>query len=487
MMCDAPKQKDITMPLTSEWKSATHYNEYPIPELNNNPLIAALPLITDNETEQSRRLIKKPAFSEDERNLPDSIRILLLNRLRFDFYLPSPQHVSIYKSIEGQIVSGYWTRNPATPEGQALVHGVTTIDAGGSPSVHRSISPGTLSILLGLSGLGKSALLDSIQRAMGPLLIIHSSFHNHDLAIEAQIVSLRRNMTDQPNSMIKGISKVLADRADQVLGKQEYGSIFMDKSMTRTHYSSSLGRILATHWVGLVVIDVFEHVSLAGTKGKRELLNLLDNMRDELGVPILLSSTYECSDLLDVDSFRTARRFVDGGVYDLTRPGSSEDEDFKEFCDVCWQYQWVRKPIALSILIRECLYDFSQGITAILLLLFRLAQEYAIRQGTECVDEKTLRIVYSTYLSPLQGILSALRKGDLRLYEHLYLKAMRKVDSGNPVNRLNEMREASGVSPLAPSDEQPQINRDPAPQDSNDEIMRSAMGLVRKRGPMAQE
>jgi hypothetical protein len=228
-----------------------------------------------------------------------------------------------------------------------------------------------------------------------------------------------------------------------MLGVRDYGPLFLDKSMTRTHYVSEMRRILTNHWVGALVLDVFENVSLLGTQGEKELVALLVNLRDELGVPLILIGTYKAAGIIDAASASVTRRFVDGGLHDLKRPQSEEDEEFRAFCDVLWMYQWVRDPIPLDKdSMYGTLFDLSQGVTAVLLMLFRFAQTEAIRSGTESVTENILKEAYEKKLHPLHRILEALRTNDKRLldkYDDLYLRAFREVEPPESANRLNEM------------------------------------------------
>jgi hypothetical protein len=106
-------------------------------------------------------------------------------------------------------------------------------------------------------------------------------------------------------------------------------------------------------------------------------------------------------------------------------------------------YQWVRDPIPLDKdSMYGTLFDLSQGVTAVLLMLFRFAQTEAIRSGTESVTENILKEAYEKKLHPLHRILEALRTNDKRLldkYDDLYLRAFREVEPPESANRLNEM------------------------------------------------
>jgi hypothetical protein len=70
---------------------------------------------------------------------------------------------------------------------------------------------------------------------------------------------------------------------------------------------------------------------------------MLSNLRDEIGVPIILIGTYSAAKLLQSKKYSLIRRLIDGGLHELRRPEDVSDKDFQKFCDVCWGYQWVRR------------------------------------------------------------------------------------------------------------------------------------------------
>lgn len=63
------------------------YTTVGAPEIDDNPLLAHLQLPPDNDREAYLRLALKPKYSDDQRELPNSIRRLKINQLR-KFYAP---------------------------------------------------------------------------------------------------------------------------------------------------------------------------------------------------------------------------------------------------------------------------------------------------------------------------------------------------------------------------------------------------------------
>jgi hypothetical protein len=123
------------------------YETYEIAEMNSNLLIAALARPTDEISVQVARLALKPQCSEAERGLSGSERMLLLNRIKDNFFYPSEQHLRIYRDIEFQIFGGYWSRNPMTPTGQKLVHDAA-LPSGHLPPASVDSPAATISLLV---------------------------------------------------------------------------------------------------------------------------------------------------------------------------------------------------------------------------------------------------------------------------------------------------------------------------------------------------
>ncbi len=419
--------------------SSPIYHQYPIPEFQGNPLIAALNPPPGDLDSAILGLSEVPAFDELDRELPAIMRMFLPARLT-RFLFPTSQHVRILKHVYCQVLDGYRARNPLTAHGQRLLHNA------GKPGFHldpviesASDRPSTISFLTGLSGMGKSTLIRGVMRVLGNPVIRHSMFHGTPFA-ESQILYLMRNVPDQCGP--KALASSFGDYTDALLGTTLYSKQFSDKSMTRYDYVAALRRIVANHHVGAIVLDEFQNLSLAGTDGKRELIALLVNMRDQLGVPIILVGTYKAADVLDGDA-SIARRLVEGGFHDLQRPESPDNEDWQALCETVWEYQWVRNPIELDDGIIEVLYDCSQGITGVMLNLFIASQIEAIDSERERVDKDLIRSIYFERFKPLHKIINALRSKELSLmnrYDDLYIKAFRELKKDGLLGRIDSIR-----------------------------------------------
>jgi len=417
-------------------------------ELDSNPLIAHLRLPPETDSAAFLALSQRPEFSVQDRSLPNSIRRLRIKRLG-RFYAPTLEvHRQALIEITTNVLDGYIARNPMTAKGQALLYG------GAADLEFRP----TISLIAGYSGMGKSTLVDRILAYLGQQLHQHTDFNGRPFP-EKQIIYLRRNCPER--CTVGTLCSTFGDYTDRILGLELYSGVFAKlRGGSRTLYLAEISKIIRTHHVGFLVIDEFQNLSLMGV-GAKEIIALLVNLRDELGLPIVVVGTYKALKLLEGD-MSTGRRLVEGGYFDLQRPTSAQDESWTDLCSIVWKYQWVRNPVELDPGICDALYDVSQGITGIMLSAFSFAQLAAIDNGTECVDANLIRKVYLDRMKPLHPALRVLQSGNPLLmdkfddlYKNHWPKQNEGVDSAEsrgPVNVPEAAPDSEDKTPSDPTD-----------------------------------
>jgi len=396
------------------------YHTIGVPEIDDNPLLAHLRLPPETDDDAFLALGLRPDFDASERNFLTSIRRLRVNRLRRFFVPTLPVHRRALIEICSQVFDGYMARNPMTPLGQSILYGAP-VDLPYHP---------TISLVAGHSGMGKSTLLDRILAYLGVQVRQHAIFRGIEFP-ETQILWLRRNVPE--HCTVGTLCSTFGDYTDCVLRMSLYGGIFGKlKGGDRNLYLSEIRKIITTHHVGLLVLDEFQNLSLMGV-GAKKIIALLVNLRDELGLPIVVVGTYKALRLLE-GNLSTARRLVEGGYFDLERPTSAKDESWNQLCEIAWEYQWVRKPIDFSSDICEVLYEVSQGITGIMINVFAASQLAAMEDGSEKVDADLLRKVFKERMQPLHPAVRILKSGDPRLmdgFDDLYKNLYPTQDRGD--------------------------------------------------------
>lgn len=414
-------------------------------EVDGNPLSANLPLAPETDEDAFMALAMRPEFDVRDRELPRSIRRLRINRLRRFFVPTMPVHLRALNSICTSILDGYIPRNPMTPLGQRIMQGC---------QVDLPFSP-TITMVAGHSGMGKSTLTSRILEYLGGQLWRHTSFRGVPFP-ETQLVWLRRNVPE--HCTVATLCSTFGDYTDSVLGLKLYSGLFSKlKGSGRNTYLSEIRRIVASHHVGVLVLDEFQNLSLMGV-GAKKIIALLVNLRDELGLPIVVIGTYKALGLLKSE-LSSARRLAEGGYFDLERPLSPNDVHWQSLCTAAWEFQWVRNPVDYSEAIGAALYEVSQGITGIMLSTLATAQVAAIENGSERVTEELIRTVFKERMTPLHPAVRVLQSGDPLLmdqfddlYKNFWPSTERECVDGAAADPASSAADSTG-DPKAMSDD----------------------------------
>lgn len=129
------------------------------------------------------------------------------------------------------------------------------------------------------------------------------------------------------------------------------------------------------HAIGLIVIDEFQHMSLAKSGGEKKMINFLVTLVNVVEVSVVLIGTPKALRLF-ASEFRQARRASgDGSVVWVRLP---KDESWENFLEELWPYQWLNQIVERDEQLTNKLYELSQVVPVIVVKLFCLAQSRAI-------------------------------------------------------------------------------------------------------------
>ncbi|WP_150564888.1 AAA family ATPase [Pandoraea cepalis] len=264
--------------------------------------------------------------------------------------------------------------------------------------------------IVGLSGIGKTTAMDAVLRIYPNQVIRHETFQGQRIPI-TQIVWLK--VTCPQNGSISSFCREFARQLDRALGVDKFERMYSRSKVTRDELEGMIRQHCATYFVGLLVIDEIQRLDLAKTQGAAPLLDFFQDLRDHLKVPSLLIGTYKAVRLFQGE-LKDARRASESGLIDIERPSSHLDEEWVKFVKRLWTYQWTKKPTAVDDDLLFTLYDLTQGITDILVILFKLAQQRAMFDGTEAVTVDCIRATYDDQLTLLHPAINALRKNTFK-------------------------------------------------------------------------
>lgn len=385
------------------------YLDQVVPEYAGNPLIEALPdILSQNDT--MRLLTRKPRYNAAERQLDAKYRIHFLSRLLHEYYQPLPQHFDIETRISVCMRQGYLNRNPLARQYSLMSNELyeamrekRTVRQ--VPGYHPNASGFTI---IGVSGVGKSTAVESIL-SLYPQVIQHKEYHGKPLPM-TQISWLK---LDCPHDGSRGeLCYRFFKAIDDCVGT-EFFDQYKKSRITIDSMLTLMQRIAQEYSLGLLVVDEVQHLSLA-KGGSDAMLNFFVTLVNTIGVPVILIGTSKALPILQGE-FRQARR--SSGHGDLIWNRMKKDSSWIAFVTSLWRYQWIRNEVSLSEKMLDTIYDETQGIIVLAVILYVLVQEDAILSARELFGEEDIRRVARQRMALVQPMLEALRKNDSKLID----------------------------------------------------------------------
>lgn len=413
------------------------YKTQYLEEYSNNPYIEALPQIFSDE-EIIDMFTMYPSISEDEKNAPLNVRYHYIKRLK-SFVQPLDIHFRVERKLSSLIRRGYIARNPVSIENKKrlnYIHSIRNeIQSNDDDKIFefnrqlRSTAEGFS--ITGISGMGKSVCIERLLM-MYPQVIVHKEYNNEPFTT-TQLVWLK---VDTPyDGSIKTMCKLFFKAIDDILGTsytQRFGTNRNSAATMMIHmmYLSSL------YGIGVIVIDEIQHL----TKSKNnpeQVLNFLVTLINTIGVPVIMIGTPSADDLF-MRNFRQARRA--GSVGSIQWDRMKNDEMWKFFVETMWEYQWIENSTPISEKLINALYDHSQGIVGLAVIIFMLSQEYALESDSKGITEKIFSDVSRNELRFVQEMIKALKTNNIQ-------KIVKYDDIANNISELiNERKPNLSVS-----------------------------------------
>jgi hypothetical protein len=391
------------------------YRKPEITDHAGNPLEEALPpmLTTD---QLILRLQHFPEFSESMRTAADEVRYLAIqNSMRF--FVPLDIHIDLYRRFTNVIRIGYAGRNPFPHAVRSRPPKLESFDQ--YKAQYKSGTPQFMSTaagfnIAGISGVGKSFSLERILKLF-PQVINHSNYEGKPFT-QSQIVWMKLDCPFDGNP--RGLCISFFKTVDALLGtnyRRDYGK----GRAIQAELLSDMATVAGNHYIGVLVIDEIQRLSLARSGGADLLLNFFVQLVNDVGVPVVLVGTYKALAVLSGE-FSQLRRGTGQG--DLIWDRMPKGDQWDLFVKALFRAQYTRKrfnPTDLEnvnanngTMLGDVLYEESQGITDLAVKLYMFAQERAIDTANQTVTANVIRSVAKDKFIMLRDVLAALRSNN---------------------------------------------------------------------------
>ena len=390
-------------------RTEAKYLDQVLPEYAGNPLIEALPDILSAE-DTMRYLSCRARYDEAERRLDSRYRIHCLARLAHEYYQPLSQHFYIETKISVCIRQGYLNRSPLDREYALMSNELYAAmkekrPVRQVPGYHPNASGFTI---IGVSGVGKSTAVERIL-ALYPQVIDHTEYKGQPLPI-TQLAWLK---LDCPHDgSLGGLCYAFFEEIDRILGTTYYDE-YKRARITIDSMMILMKRIAQEYFLGVLVIDELQHLANAKS-GSDVMLNFFVTLVNTIGVPVILIGTSKAAPILQGE-FRQARRGT--GLGSLIWNRMEQDSDWDLLARTMWEYQWTREAVPVSQEMLDALYQETQGIVVLAVVLYALVQDEAILNEKETFSVEDIHKTAVKRMALVQPMIEAIRKNDTKRIE----------------------------------------------------------------------
>ena len=400
--------RERTTILKGEFQEAVYKNQE-LEEYSYNPFIEALPPIFTAEDVIDRFTVL-PAITDVDRNKTENLRYHIIKRTK-NFLQPLPIHIELERKLSTLIRRGYLGRNALDKSFLGKLRELnrlddTSIKENELQNELENIRTTADSIsIIGISGIGKTTAIERLL-LMYPQVIKHFEYKGESFT-RTQIVWLK---IDCPyDGSLSTLCKNFFKAIDDILGTR-YLEKFGYASRITSTMMINMTKLAWRYGIGVLVIDEIQH--LLNTKNdKEEMLNFFVTLTNTVGIPTVLIGTSKAQKVFN-GNFRQARRAgSDGSIIWDRMQRDSEEWDF--FLRSIWEFQGLKNVCELTDKMKDAFYDECQGITAVAVNLFLLAQERALQDGKEELTVSIIRETAKKDLHMIQPMIKALRNNNL--------------------------------------------------------------------------
>jgi len=312
---------------------------------------------------------------------PASDRLIELSNL-YQLYIPSPMSLEIYSKLYLALMRSLRKKTNRA----VILQKYENLKATKQQDYEGIIGGSDSFTIIGVSGIGKSS---AISRS---LTLIAG---NGVIELEQPYSKIIPYVVVQCpfDSSVKGLLLEILRKVDDQLESNYYRNALKVKA-TVDMLIGSVSQVALNH-IGLLVVDEIQNV--VNSKTGKQLIGMLTQLINNSGISICMVGTPESTVFFE-QALQLARRSL-GLQY-----GKLEyDAYFCDFCRSAYEYQYVRNKASITPATIEWLYAHSSGVISVVVSLIHDAQEIAILNGTDELNQAALNEAYQKRLAMLHS------------------------------------------------------------------------------------
>lgn len=380
------------------------YQELKVRSLQGNPLAEAIHRRLSEEDFES--LITNEIFVPDDLEEYSDYERELEAKAIMNSVSPTSLYYEVYCDFYNVLMTGYADRNPLSDEQRRRNNLIST-----GNYIPKKTSAECL-MITGLSGVGKSTLLDAILNVFGPA-VDHCKDGKYGQDFR-QIIYLKCEIPANA-SALDICRKVLQQLYDLSEGKNT-NKLNKTKLTTTNDYIDRIVAGCSTHGVGVVIFDEVQNISFAQAGDKAKIFRLIRDLTNIAKIPVVNVGTTKAINVFKTEFGNIRRLGLPVEIVNFEQ----EEEDWQLLVEYAWSYQLTPKQQPLTSTISDYIYQLTRGVPYCLFFLIAEANVHAIRQGKDSIDTKVLHYVYDKNFKLLKPALLALKLGLKDAYDDIY-------------------------------------------------------------------
>lgn len=395
------------------------YKPTGVRRFEGNPFIEAMPQLEVSKNAILDRLEhypEKPTKADRKKSeLARAAEVGCINEIVYPFAEYKRAGVNLTMNIR----ESYVARNPLSGEDAQRRQAIATAtDPSADIQMPKNwISSAKGQTLLGISGSGKTTFATAFSLPY-QVVIEHREYKGQKLTCrQIPWVSIRMSH----DATLKSLCLQFFEVVDRILGNTNYQRHAQSvRSISRMVLL--IAQVATAASIGVIFIDEVQNLKAAKGTNATFVLNLFSEIIEKAGVSLVIAGTPALASVID-ENVRNLRKLNSGGESNFVQMRYG-DPEFDAFCDVYWDYQFVKNPIRLDKEIRQAWYRAGAGNPAFTAMAFMLAQRNEIG-GREVIDAAAFDRVAKIDMAILEPAIAALRTGKaalLRDFDDLLFK-----------------------------------------------------------------
>lgn len=389
------------------------YKDTGVRKFSGNPFIEALPELEKKRSNYLTALAHyPPKVTAKDRKASEIVRLMELSVIN-DVVHPFPEYEKAAIALTSMLRQSYIARNPLDAQDRQRRHAFATNGADGIPFPSDWKSSALGHFMMSISGMGKTTFAQSFL-LRNPQVIQHVNYKGQPLTCYQIVYIVLRVPHD---ATLRSLCLQFFEQIDKLLGTtyaRQARNLRQIAAMVEL-----MNQVATATSLGFIVIDEVQNLRNARGGGAEFMLNLFSEIIERVGISLLVVATPAVQDVIE-KSVRNLRKLASGGET-IIRPMAKKGEQWKEFCDVMWEYCFTKTKKPLTTNICDAWHDASGGNTAFASLAFVLSQRNEIG-GREVIDAASFTRTAMMDMAFLQPAIAALRSGkpeQLRQFDDL--------------------------------------------------------------------